>query len=89
MNRPGLSIVLVVAMLITGAAPRMAGAQQWPTKPVRIVNPTQPGGPSDIMARGVGQKLTEALGQSFVVDNRPGANGIIGVEIAARAQPDG
>jgi tripartite-type tricarboxylate transporter receptor subunit TctC len=71
------------------ALPFAIHAQAWPTKPVRIVNPTQPGGPSDIMARGVGQKLTEALGQSFVVDNRPGANGIIGVEIAARAQPDG
>lgn len=66
-----------------------ANAQVWPTKPVRIVNPTQPGGPSDIMARSVGQKLGEALGRSFVVDNRPGANGIIGVEIVARAQPDG
>ena len=64
-------------------------AQTWPVKPVRIVNPTQPGGPSDVMARGVAQKLTEALGHSFVVDNRPGANGIIGVEIVARAQPDG
>ena len=49
------------------ALPFAIHAQAWPTKPVRIVNPTQPGGPSDIMARGVGQKLTEALGQSFVV----------------------
>jgi tripartite-type tricarboxylate transporter receptor subunit TctC len=79
-------------LIVLGSAAALAGsvhAQGWPTKPVRIVNPTQPGGVSDIMARGVGQKLAAALGQSFVVDNRPGANGIIGVEIAARAQPDG
>lgn len=69
--------------------PVQAQAQQWPTRPVRIVNPTQPGGPSDVMARSVAQKFTEIFGQSFIIDNRPGANGVIGVELVARAAPDG
>jgi tripartite-type tricarboxylate transporter receptor subunit TctC len=66
-----------------------AQTQKWPTRPVRIVNPTQPGGVSDIVARSIAQKFTEVLGQSFVVDNRPGANGIIGVELVAKSNPDG
>ncbi len=66
-----------------------AYAQKWPERPVRIVNPTQPGGPSDVMARSVAHKLSETLGQTFVVDNRPGANGIIGVDLVAKAAPDG
>ena len=66
-----------------------AQAQTWPNRPVRIVNPTLPGGPSDIMARSVAQKFTETFGQSFIVDNRPGANGIIGVDLVAKASPDG
>ena len=67
----------------------LAQAPTWPNRPVRIVNPTQPGGPSDIMARSMAQKFTEALGQTFIVDNRPGANGIIGVDLVAKAAADG
>jgi tripartite-type tricarboxylate transporter receptor subunit TctC len=80
-----------VAVLMTGALalPFDMHAQTWPRRPVRIVNPTQAGGVSDIMARSVAQKLNEALGQTFVVDNRPGANGIIGVDLVAKATPDG
>ena len=77
------------APLFLGAGTLHAQAQKWPDKPVRIVNPTQAGGPSDIMARSVAQKFTEAFGYSFIVDNRPGANGIIGVELVAKASPDG
>ncbi len=66
-----------------------AQAQSWPTRPVRIVNPTQAGGPSDVMARSVAQKFTEVFGQPFIVDNRPGANGIIGVDLVAKAAADG
>jgi tripartite-type tricarboxylate transporter receptor subunit TctC len=69
--------------------PLVAQAQSWPNRPVRIVNPTQPGGVSDVMARSVAHKLTEALGQTFIVDNRPGANGIIGVDLVAKASADG
>ncbi len=80
-----------VPLLICGAAsgPLLAQAQTWPNRPVRIVNPAQAGGPSDIMARSMAQKFTEALGQTFIVDNRPGANGIIGVDLVAKARADG
>ena len=61
----------------------------YPTKPVRIIVPYSPGGGSDITARAIGQKLTESLGQTFVVDARPGAASLIGTEIAARAANDG
>jgi tripartite-type tricarboxylate transporter receptor subunit TctC len=64
-------------------------AQQYPTKPVRVIVPFAPGGGSDLTARPISQKLSEALGQQFVVDNRGGAAGIIGMEMTAKASPDG
>jgi tripartite-type tricarboxylate transporter receptor subunit TctC len=64
-------------------------AQNYPQKPVRFVVPYSAGGAGDIFARTIGQKLTEALGQTFTIDNRPGANAIIGMEIVAKAPPDG
>ncbi len=67
----------------TGAGPA------YPTRPVRIIVPFVPVGPTDINARMVAQKLTEAWGQSFVVENRSGAGGVLGTEIVARAAPDG
>ena len=66
-----------------------AQAQQWPVKPVRIIVPFAAGGGTDIQGRLLGKKFFESLGQSFVVDNRPGASGIIGVELAAKSPPDG
>jgi tripartite-type tricarboxylate transporter receptor subunit TctC len=66
-----------------------AAAQSYPTKPVRIVVPFSPGGGTDIAARILAQKLTERTGQSFFVDNRPGASGIIGTELVAKSPPDG
>lgn len=66
-----------------------AFAQNYPTKPIRIIATTAPGSGPDIMSRLIGQKLTEAWGQQVVVDNRAGASGIIGAEIASRAAPDG
>src|SRR5919202_5746685 len=64
-------------------------AETWPSKPVRVVVPYPPGGSTDITARIFGQKLSQALGQNFVVDNRPGGGGNIGMDVAAHAPPDG
>lgn len=66
-----------------------SSAQSYPNKPIRIINTTAAGGPAELVVRIVGQKLTEAWGQQIVVDSRPGAGGIIGAEIAAKASPDG
>lgn len=66
-----------------------AGAQQYPTKPIRLIVPYAVGGNADILARIVGQKLSDAFGEQVVVDNRPGANGIIGTDLCAKAPPDG
>jgi tripartite-type tricarboxylate transporter receptor subunit TctC len=65
----------------------LATAQQYPTKPIRLIIPFRPGGPRDIQACLIGPKLTEAWGQPVVIDNRAGANGIIGTELAAKAPP--
>ena len=66
-----------------------AGAQQYPVRPVRMVVPLTPGGGVDILARIVADHYSQALGQRFIVDNRPGAGGSIGVETVAKAAPDG
>jgi tripartite-type tricarboxylate transporter receptor subunit TctC len=66
-----------------------AGAQTWPSKTVRIVVPFGPGGGTDIQGRLLGKKFSESMGQTFVVDNRAGAAGLIGAEIVAKSPPDG
>jgi tripartite-type tricarboxylate transporter receptor subunit TctC len=82
---------LAAAFLCAGAlaAVQSAHAQAWPAKPVHVVVPFTPGSATDIMARTVGEKLSALLGQPFVVENRPGAGGTIGVGQVAKADPDG
>jgi tripartite-type tricarboxylate transporter receptor subunit TctC len=80
-------IFLGVALLIAAAA--SAQAQSYPTRPVRLIAHSAPGGTSDILGRLVAQKLTDAFSQQVVVENRAGASGIIGVEVAAKSAPDG
>ena len=79
------SIVAVAAM--TSAL--LGFAQDYPTKPIRIVVPFAAGGPADIYARFIGARLTDALGQPVVVDDRPGAGSIIGTDLVAKSAPDG
>ncbi|MGJ7487365.1 tripartite tricarboxylate transporter substrate binding protein [Variovorax sp. LT2P21] len=71
------------------AVPALAQAQAYPTKPVKLVVPYPPGGPTDIVARLVAQKLSDAMGQQFIIDNRPGAGGNPGAELVARSPADG
>jgi tripartite-type tricarboxylate transporter receptor subunit TctC len=68
---------------------RIARSQAYPTRPVRLIVPTAPGGAFDIMARVIGQWLSERLGQPFVIENRPGAGTNIGTEVVVRAPADG
>ena len=79
----------IAACLLACGAPHAAFAQGYPAKPVRLVVPFPSGSPSDILGRIVGQELGTALGQPVVIDNRPGAAGVIGVDTAAKAAPDG
>ena len=83
---PALAIVFCV---LAGHAFAQKSADGYPTKPVRLVVPFAPGASTDIIARLLGQKLSEAWGQQFIVDNRPGAGGGVGAETVARAEPDG
>lgn len=81
----------LAAALIAAGAPAIAQAQraEFPAKPVRLVVGYPPGGPTDLIARVVAQKLTESWSQQVIIDNRPGASGIIGAELTVRAAPDG
>jgi tripartite-type tricarboxylate transporter receptor subunit TctC len=79
------ALLFVAAM---AAAPAVM-AQDWPTRPVRIVVPFAPGGSADVFGRFLAQRLQETLGQTFVIDNRPGAGSVIGTDAVAKALPDG
>ena len=77
--------VLALALAFAGGA----SAQQFPTKPVRMIVPFAPGGATDYMARAIAQKMSESIGQPVVVENKPGANAILGTDLVAKAAPDG
>ena len=88
--KPILHAVIGCAVLLLACSASVyAQAAGYPEKPIRIVVAYTPAGATDILARTVGQKLNEAWGQPVIIDNRPGANGNIGTEYAAKATPDG
>jgi len=81
--------LLAAAALVAFAVGAPAQAQSWPSKTVTIISPYAPGGTNDVVARLFADRLTKALGQSFVVENKPGAAGILGATMVANAAPDG
>lgn len=87
-SRAGAGAMIAAAVLCSGIASGVQ-AQSFPVKPVRFIVPFPPGGTVDPLARLIGAKLNAALGQQFIVDNRTGGSGIIGTDIAAKANPDG
>jgi len=92
--KPNLAVCFFVMLAAAGAQVAQPAAsagvdQNYPTRPIRLIVPQAPGGSNDIMARFIGNYLTERLGRQVVVDNRPGAEGMLGTEIVARSAPDG
>src|SRR3982750_1504167 len=84
---PSLVATVFAAVLFTGSLPAVAA--EWPAKPIRLVVPTAAGGAADLMGRTFANALAPALGQQFVIDNRPGAGGGIATESMVRVEPDG
>ena len=78
-----------VFLLLAALVCTSASAQDYPSKPIRYIVPFPPGGSSDLIARAIAPRMSEKLGQQVVVENRPGAGGMIGVDIVAKAPPDG
>jgi tripartite-type tricarboxylate transporter receptor subunit TctC len=85
-----MNIKSVLAVLIVSCSAMVpAGAQTYPSKPIRLILPFPPGGPSDILGRALAQKVSEQVGQQMITDNRAGAGGNLGLELTAKAPPDG
>lgn len=89
MKAMALNVLAKVVLLLAAGAGCVQAAESYPSRPVRMIVPFAPGGASDFVARIIQSRLAEALGQPFVIDNRAGASGNIGVEVAADATPDG
>ena len=83
-NTAALTAAVLLFVVVAGVS-----AQNYPSRPVRFIVPYAAGGAGDIFARVLGQKMGEAMGQQFIIDNRPGANGIIGTDMVAKSAPDG
>ena len=88
-RRAATSCTAVLALFCAFEALAQSGADSYPVKPIRMIVPLAAGGPSDTLARILANKMTEVIGQNVIVDNRPGASGIVGTEIGARSPPDG
>ena len=85
----GIPLIWLTGIYLLVSFAGDAAAQGYPVKPVRIVVPFAPGGPNDILARVIGQKLSESWGQPVIVENRPGGGTVIGTEVVAKSAPDG
>jgi tripartite-type tricarboxylate transporter receptor subunit TctC len=83
------NLARILGLVALCAAPLPAKAQDYPSKPIRLVVPFPPGGPNDIIGRVVGQKMQELLGQLIIIDNRAGAGGTLGTDNVAKSEPDG
>ncbi len=83
------AFIALLLSALTGAVAPSANAQTWPIKPLRILISSAPGATSDTVSRGLAEHLAKSLGQPVIVDNRVGADGIIGMEACAKAAPDG
>lgn len=89
MTHPLQRRTLLAAAVVGAFLPGWAGAQSFPTKPIRIVVPFGPGGIADLTARTIAQKLSDNLKQGVVIENRPGAGGVVAGDLVAKAEPDG
>jgi tripartite-type tricarboxylate transporter receptor subunit TctC len=87
MKKVGAVFLFAVALLAVPAISAQTPA--YPTRPIRLIVPFSPGGASDLTARTLAQKMGESMGQSIVVDNKPGANGVVGIDTVVHSQPDG
>jgi tripartite-type tricarboxylate transporter receptor subunit TctC len=83
------NLARILGLIAVCSTPLLAQAEDYPNKPIRLVVPFPPGGPNDIIGRVVGQKMQELLGQTIVIDNRPGAGGTLGTDNVAKSEPDG
>src|SRR5437868_7211704 len=83
------NVLLAFALALAATPPVASSAQDYPTKPVRIIVPFAPGGGSDFIARFIAQRLTGGLGQQVIVENKPGAGGMLGIEQGVKSPPDG
>jgi tripartite-type tricarboxylate transporter receptor subunit TctC len=83
------NLARILGLIALCSTPLLAQAQVYPNKPIRLVVPFPPGGPNDIIGRVVGQKMQELLGQLIIIDNRPGAGGMLGTDNIAKSEPDG
>jgi len=86
---PAMQRLPLVLVLAAGVVPFASQAQTWPAKPIRWISPFAPGGGADFTSRALAQKLGPALGQQVIIDNRGGAGGMVGVDLAAKSPPDG
>jgi tripartite-type tricarboxylate transporter receptor subunit TctC len=86
---PAISATIALASLALSLSPSQAWAQEYPSKPIKIIVPFAPGGPADIYARAIAQRLQESLKQNVIVENRVGGGAVIGTDAAAKSAPDG